>query len=313
MPEVSIVIVNMNCPDILIPCLDSIKAYTKVSYETLVVAYMYTTENLLRLKEQYPWVTIVESNELRGFSENNNLALRQARGKYCFVVNDDTWMEMPVIDTLVSDFEKLPDNLAAVSPKIVFPNGKVQTCGRAPWTAWRYMLHYLHMVDETHPSKWSMKEGLFQTWTLNGACFMAKTTAFRAVGWFDERYTFTPEDIALGHIFNEKGYTVYADSDVAIIHLANATASHIELAIKPTRVCGALLFYCGENCFLHNLLASYVWLVEEVRIIKYSVIGHKSGRNKLMYDIAQNVQWAVWSGKEPKEIFVELYSRVRSL
>ena len=302
----------MNCPGILAPCLDSIREHTKVSYETLVVSYMYTAENLLRLKEQYPWVTIVESKELRGFSENNNLALRQAKGKYCFVVNDDTWMEMPVIDKLVSDFETLPENVAAISPMIVFPDGRVQTCGRAPWTAGRYMLHYLHMVDETRPSKWSMKEGLFQTWTLNGACFMAKTKAFRAVGWFDEQYTFTPEDIALGHAFNDNGYTVYADSDAVIIHVANATASRMEGAIKPTRVSGSLLFYCGENRFKHNLLASFVWLVEEARIIKYSLIGHKSGRNQLMFNIAQNVQWAVWSKKGTKEIFVELYKRVMS-
>lgn len=140
---------------------------------------------------------------------------------------------------------------------------------------------------------------------------MAKTEAFRTVGWFDEKYTFTPEDIALGHAFNDKGYTVYTDADVVIVHVANATASRIEGAIKPTRVSGSLLFYCKENRIMHCLLASYVWLVEEARVIKYTFVGHKSGRNKLMYDIAKNVQWAVWSGKGTKEIFVELYNKVK--
>ena len=157
-----------------------------------------------------------------------------------------------------------------------------------------------------------MKEGLFKTWTLNGACFIAKTEAFRAVGWFDEQYTFTPEDIALGHTFNDNGYTVYTDSDVVITHVANATASSIERAIKPTRVSGSLLFYCKGNRVKHCLLASYVWLVEEARVIKYILVGHKTGRNKLMYDIAKNVQWAVWSGKGTKEIFVELYNQVKA-
>ena len=310
MPEVSIVIVCMNRPDILFPCLESIRVQNTVTCECWVVAYLFSPGNLQELKEKFPWVKVVESNELRGFSENNNMALRQARGKYCFVVNDDTWMETPVIDKLVSDFERLPDNVAAISPKIVFPNGKVQTCGRAPWTLGRYLLHYLHLVDETRPSKWSMKEGLFRTWTLNGACFLARTDAFRAVGWFDEQYTFTPEDIALGHAFNNAGYTVYADSDVIITHIANATASRMEGAIKPTRVRGSLLFYCGKNRLKYALLASYVWLVEEARVLKYTVVGHESGRDKLMYDIAKNVQWAIWSGKGTKEVFTELYDRV---
>ena len=205
MPEVSIIIVSMNRPDILFPCLDSIKAYTKVPYETLVVAYLYTRENQILLREKYPWVTIVESNELRGFSENNNLALKMAAGRYCFVVNDDTVQKVPVVDRLVEDMKRLPDNAAAVSPRIVLADGRLQTCGRGPWSPWRYAQHYLHRVDETRPSRWNKSAGLFQTYTLNGACFLIKTDVFRKLGWFDERFFFTPEDIALGHALNAAG------------------------------------------------------------------------------------------------------------
>ena len=98
MIDVSIVIVCMNNLKNLYPCLESIKKYTMVSYECFVVAYLFTKENLEKVKTDFPWVEFVESNEIRGFSENNNLALRQAKGKYCFVVNDDTEMKMPVID-----------------------------------------------------------------------------------------------------------------------------------------------------------------------------------------------------------------------
>ena len=310
MPQVSIVIVCMNRPDILFPCLDSIQAYTTVSYETLVVAYMFSDENLALLRERYPWVTVVRSSELRGFAENNNLALRQAKGEYSFIVNDDTYMQMPVIDRLVDDFARLPENAAAVSPRIVFPDGRVQTCGRAPWTACRYLRHYLHLVDETRPTRWSMKEGLFRTWTLNGACFLARTDAFRKAGWFDERYTFTPEDIAIGHRFNDMGYTVYADGDVPITHIANATASRMEAAIKATRVKGSLIFYAGNNRIKYVLMASFIWAVEELRVLKYAIAGHKEGHSKLMYETAKNVQWAVWADKSTKEIFVELYNRI---
>ena len=132
MPEVSVIIVCMNRPDLLYPCLEGIRAHTTVSYEVLVVAYLFSTENLARLRADWPDVKVVESRELRGFSENNNLALRQAAGKYCFIVNDDTLMSMPVIDALVADFGRLPADAAIVSPKIVFPDGRVQTNGRAP-------------------------------------------------------------------------------------------------------------------------------------------------------------------------------------
>ena len=100
--DVSIVIVCMNNYGQLKDCLDSIKQYTHdVSYEVLLVAYFFSEGNLDKLRSEYPWVKVIISNEIRGFSANNNLALRQAQGRYCFVLNDDTYMTMPVIDMLV--------------------------------------------------------------------------------------------------------------------------------------------------------------------------------------------------------------------
>lgn len=298
MPDVSVIIVSMNRPDILFPCLDSIRAQNRVPMETLVVAYRFSAENLDLLRERYPLVKVIPSEGVRGFSENNNLALRQARGKYCFVVNDDTLQEMPVIDRLVKDFDGLPENAAAVSPCICFADGRVQTCGRAPWSAWRYAWHYLHLVDETKPSRWSMREGLFPSYTLNGACFLIKTEVFKSVGWFDERFFFTPEDIALGHQLNEAGYTVWADAEVRITHLAGGSVSALEAAIKPARVRGSLLFY-GEPFGLKLFIGCY----EALRLAKYAFLS-RTPRHVLMQKTARNVLRTVFSKESPKEIFI---------
>lgn len=322
-PDVSIIIVSMNNTGFLFPCLDGIREHTKVTYETLVAAYMFSDSNLAELRSRYPWVTVIESKELRGFAENNNLALKQAAGKYTFIVNDDTLMSMPVIDRLVADMERLPDNTAAVSPKIIFPDGRVQTCGRGPWNMCRYLKHYLHLVDETKPTRWTMQNGLFRTMTLNGACFLARTETFRECGWFDETYTFTPEDIALGLLFNRRGYEVYADADVEITHFANATASRIESAIKPTRVRGSLILYsslknldspqgtsriCKAKYFTAGM---FIWCYEALRGLKYmfcdcSDATEKSRRNRIMRDTAANVRKSIFTSKSTKEIFAEL-------
>ena len=312
MPKVSVVIVCMNRLDLLYPCLEGIRDHTSVLYDVWVVAYRFSEENRARLRTDWPGVSIIDSCELRGFSENNNLALKQVTGEYCFIVNDDTLMTMPVIDRLVSDFERLPSDAAIVSPKIVFPDGRVQTNGRAPWTAWRYMKHYIHRVDETVPTPWSMKEGLFRTWTVNGACFLIKTAVFREAGWFDETYTFTPEDIAIGHKINEMGYTVWSDSDVEITHLAGGTVSRMEAAIKPTRVRGALQFYSGGNSAKYFLLGSFVWCVEALRRLKY-VFADKSdpaSRAAIMDATARNVMRSIFTKRTSKEVFTQLYHRI---
>jgi len=328
MKEVSIVIVCMNRPDNLWPCLESINRLNATPCETFVVAYMFSEENLRRLREEWPGVRVVESRDLRGFSENNNLALKLVTTPFTFIVNDDTEMDMPVIDRLLEDFRKIPD-AAAISPKIVFPDGRVQTCGRGPWTPWRWMRHYVSAVDETRPSRWTMQDGVFPTWTLNGACFMIRTDVFREAGFFDETYTFTPEDIALGTLLSRKGHRIYTDADAVIIHKAGATASRIEPAIKPARVRGDLIFYSsmrklrspqgtyGINPLLYGLLGAWVWTYEALRGIKYMFVkwsdspeaSEAERHNSIMRRTSRNVRHYVFSRLSPKEIFIRLYGK----
>lgn len=308
--EVSVVIVCMNRLDHLYPCLKSIRKHTSVPHEVLVVAYRFTPDNLALLRADFPEVRVIESRELRGFSANNNLALREARGRYCFILNDDTFFQTPVIDALVADFKELPPSAAAVSPKICFPDGSVQTCGRGPWTAGRWMLHYLHAVDETKKTRWTMRDGLFRTWTLNGACFLIRTEVFREAGWFDEAYTFTPEDIALGQKLGGMGYRIYADARVAITHLAGGTVSPLEPAIKPTRVRGAILYY-GDNFAKRFILSSFVWLVEAFRGLKYRFSDRRDpqGRNAIMFATARNVRRTAFDRRSTFAVFKDYYKQ----
>ena len=334
MDQVSVVIVCMGDPTVhLYACLDSLFAQNRTPLDVWVVAYLMQAEHREALAARYPAIHIIESREVRGFAENNNLALRKIDSEYCFVVNDDTLQSMPVVDLLLEDLKKLPENAAAVQPKIVFGDGRVQTCGRTPWTAWRYAKHYLHWVDEGrteggigsrisgHPRpdkregptavpigtlrdgrgrseaeaiRESMPPSVVRTYTLNGACFLIKTAVFRKMGWFDERYFFTPEDIALGHALNNAGYSVWVHPEVCITHLAGGSVSAMEQAIKPARVRGSLIFY-GEPLWLK----CFIWCVELARYVKNSLLCRNV--NKIT---ARNVMKTVFSKQTPKEIFI---------
>ena len=132
--EVSIVIVCMNRPDYLYPCLESIRAHTSVSYEVWVVAYRFSPENMAALRADWPSVRIVENNALSGFSENNNLALRQVQGRYCFIVNDDTLKNPGFIgiDDIVNTY--LPHG---------FSNFKIEGRGLGSAVNLEFLLYYL--------------------------------------------------------------------------------------------------------------------------------------------------------------------------
>ena len=294
MPRVSVVIVCMNRPDLLFPCLDGIREHTTADYETIVVAYVFTKENLALLRERYPWVTVVESNETRGFSENNNLALRIARGEYCFILNDDTVMEEPVIDRLLDDFARLPEHTAAVAPRLVLEDGSTQYAGRDIPGPWRYLMDItgIHKTTPKHASE------LSPTYCLSGAAFMIRTDAFREIGWFDERYFFTPEDVAISKDLRDRGYALYIDPDISVTHKWRKSSSPIMAAIRPATVRGHMVFYFGGAGLRCSLFGIAVFAVYSVKWLSALVRGRSIEARTYA-----NVAKTAFSRKSPKEIF----------
>ena len=311
-PLVSIVIVCMNRLDNLYPCLEGVRAHTGVPYECFVVAYRFSPENLAKAQADFPWVNWVVSDEVRGFSENNNLALRQARGKYCFILNDDTEIREDVIGALVKDFDLLPPEAAIVSPRLLNADGSLQLCGRPPYPARYYVLQQWHLhkepIDDT-VGKTPLLGEVFATSNITGAAFLIRTEVFRELGWFDETYFFTPEDIALSTLVREKGYGVYVDRAVSLTHKWRTTATHISPAIRPAAVRGSLLFFSGGSPGKYFLLALPVWLAESAKRAKAALLLalHPSEERRIARDTYRNITRSIFTRKSPKQLFIRYF------
>lgn len=315
MIEVSIVIVCMNNLKNLYPCLDSIRKYTSVSYETIVVAYLFSKENLEKARRDYPWATFIESNEIRGFSENNNLALKQARGRYCFVLNDDTILPMPVIDNLCTAMEKQKD-AAIMSPATYFMDGRVQSCGRPKHTLATYLLSALNLWKEQKiKSRYTYKSGIFQTYNVVGAAFLIRTDVFKELGWFDERYFFCPEDIALSTLANMRGYKAYVDPSVWLYHVENGTATFVRTATEPAAVIGSIIFYSNGSRLKKMLLEAFNITILSIKYFafscKYLLSNKRDVTTRIKMLSKRNSLAAIFSGLAPKEAFIKFYTKIR--
>jgi GT2 family glycosyltransferase len=317
--DVSIVIVCMNNLQNLYPCLDSIKKYTTVSYETLVVAYLFSEENLRKLRNDYPWITIIESNEIRGFSENNNLALRQAKGRYCFVLNDDTEMKMDVLGGLAYSIEKLPNEVAIISPNILNRDGTVQCCGRPYLGRKEYILSCFNLWNEKKSrSKYVNQQGVFESFNIVGAAFLIKTEIFKKAGWFDEYYFFVPEDIALSMALNKMGYKCYVDADISIIHYGGMTGkslSYIQTATKPAASKGDLHLYARGNKFFYFFLLVFIFFSAILRCFYYRIKSSSKKKPNYVYILFighLNILQTIYRKMTPKQIFIHFYRKLET-
>ena len=89
MIELSIIIPTLNRLDTLIACLDSIDRHTKVPHEIIVYANACTDETARHLGTRPTVVPLVDT-ENRYFTEAVNAGIKRARGRYVFLLNDDT-------------------------------------------------------------------------------------------------------------------------------------------------------------------------------------------------------------------------------
>ncbi len=312
--QVSVVIVCMNRPDNLYPCLESLREHTSVPFEVLVVAYMFSEENLSRARADFPWVRFIGSDEVRGFSENNNLALRQARGRYCFVLNDDTEIREDVIGSLVADFGRLPEDAAIVTPRLVNADTSLQLCGRPPYPARYYVLQQWHLhkepKDDTEGKRALFGE-VYETSNISGAAFLIKTDIFRELGWFDERYFFTPEDIALSALARRRGYGVYVDAAVAVVHKWRTTAGRLSPAVRPAAVRGSLIFFSGGYSLKYFALALCVWPAEFCKYIKAALRCRlrPTEENRIKKRTFRNISRSIFTRRSPKEIFSSYFRK----
>lgn len=308
MAKVAIVIVCMNNMKNIIPCLNSIKKYTKIDYEVWLVAYMFSKENLSIIKQEYPEIIIVESNEIRGFSENNNLALRQVKTEYTLVLNDDTEFKEPVLDELVASFEKTK-GANVMSPYLVNGDGSYQCCGRAPINWWDFIKEdTFSLSNSKQKSVYIDQRGIFQSYNLSGACFLIKTAFFGQMGFFDEYYFFTPEDIALGTKINELGYKCYVDADIKLYHYGGGTRkSAVKMATLPAGRKGCIEFHGRKSELTKLFLRSFTWLSSLLKAIVFALKGDH---------IERRAQWhcvcTIFSKETPKEIFSKYYKELKN-
>ena len=318
----SIVIVSMNKPDVLRSCLDSIRSHTHaVSYETFVVAYLYDKAVLARLRREYPWVLFVESDEIRGFSENNNLALRQAQGRYCFVVNDDTLWHQPVIDSLVAGLGQLKvshPKAAIISPVILKADQTtVQYCGRSPINAWQSILLFLNAWHDYTPGPYTHQQGIFQTYTICGAAFLIDRQVFQDFGWFDERFFFCPEDIDLSTRLNQAGYSCWVDSGTQLVHLegmSGKSLSRIQTATMPAYIKGTCLFYAHGKPMRWLAMAAGFALALLLNMCRHwlrSWLRPRPNTDQVLATGELHSLLSLCDGRSPKEAFIHYYNRMR--
>lgn len=219
-PLVSVVVVNWNGIKHNEVCLNSILQQSYENLEVILVDNHSTDQSLEYVKENFPSVKIVALDDNYGVGRGLNEGMKAAKGKYIYLLNNDTELDKNAIALVVKVAEKFP-NAAAVASKLKF----------------FYLRNFLNSLGNyVGPKDWGsdcyigyVDFGQFDRLSeMSSVCLAAglvRRSFLKEIGYIDESFKMYYEDVDWCWRAQLLGYKVLVCPESVVYHKFGATSS----------------------------------------------------------------------------------------
>jgi hypothetical protein len=124
--RISIIIANYNARDLLEDCLNSIyQQDSRYPFEVLVVDDHSSDDSFEMVKTRFPQVRTYRNEANLHYAASNNRMFDIAKGRYLFLLNNDTIVEPGAVDVLVDFMEAHPE-VGCAGSKLLNEDGSIQ-------------------------------------------------------------------------------------------------------------------------------------------------------------------------------------------
>jgi GT2 family glycosyltransferase len=271
-PLVSIITVNFNQPEVTEDLLLSLRKVSYPNIEALVVDNG-SKRNCSHLQERYPEVHFIQSRQNLGFAGGNNLGIRQAKGKYILLLNNDTEVDSHFLEPMLRLFEDIP-KLGIVSPMLVFyDTGLVQYAGAKGinyFTGRGKKIGFKQAQETISPQ--ARPTGLG-----HGAAMLFPKKLIDKVGYLPEIYFLYYEEHDWCEACKRAGYKVYFQGASKVYHKESVSVGKLN-PLKTYYLNRNRLLFIQRNA--HGLqktcaIAFYLLLAFPKNLIKHTLKGEK--------------------------------------
>ncbi|MGI8856994.1 MAG: glycosyltransferase family 2 protein [Thermomicrobiales bacterium] len=220
----SVIIVGWQVRELLRACLRSIAAHEDLgALEVWIVDNASTDGTAAMVAAEFPWVRLVALAENPGFSTGNNVALRQATGDVCVLLNPDTEVRDVSLGTLAAYLRAHPA-VGVVGSRLLNPDGSLQSAGFAPPNLFQFWYDLVPWPRRFYHSRLNGRypdASTDQPYAVGfplGACLAVRRDVLDRVGLLDEAYGMYMEEIDFCARVSAAGYAVHILPTVAITH-----------------------------------------------------------------------------------------------
>ncbi|MBC7904931.1 MAG: glycosyltransferase family 2 protein [Gemmatimonadaceae bacterium] len=215
-PLISIVTLNYNQTAVTCEFLESTRKLNYQNFEILVCDMASDIDPTpLIASGNYPRTTLLLAGKNLGFAGGNNWGMRQAKGDFIFIVNNDTEVTPDLLDKLIAPFYA-DNSIGVTSPKIkfFFHPDTIQYAGfnpMNPYTGRTTTVGEMEKDEGQHD-----KPGT--TFGAHGCAMMVKREVIDSVGMFPEKFFLYYEEWDWSARIKKAGYKLWYCADTTIYH-----------------------------------------------------------------------------------------------
>ncbi|HZT33962.1 MAG TPA: glycosyltransferase family 2 protein [Bryobacteraceae bacterium] len=235
-PEVSTVIVSFNTRDLLRECLHALEGESAgLETETIVVDNASRDGSADMVAREFPRVKLIRSEVNLGFAPANNVAFREARGRYVLLLNSDAFLGPGALTRAVRHMEEEPE-VGLGGGKLVGRDGAWQPSARMFPSVLNEFLMLSGLAARFAGSRFFGRAD--RTWAdpdqpadvdwVPGAFSLVRREALEKAGYFDENFYLYYEETDFCRRLKMAGYTVRYWPDVVVVHLGGESSRTVE-------------------------------------------------------------------------------------
>lgn len=284
--DVTIIFVNYKTKDLTINAIKSVYEKTQgIDFEIFVVDNNSQDGSIEAIENEFPNINIIKNSINVGFGPANNLAIKQARGKYILCLNTDTLLINNAIKIMFDFMEKEENQNIGVCGGVLYNanmlpvncGGNLPTIKEIFWKLGLRNLFKKRYLKYTLTLTINDLKNDFNIGYITGADIFFRKSVLDKVGLFDEKFFMYYEETDLCKRIRDKNYNIKIVKDAKIIHLEGQSNKNIIARKKEIKKSEFYYFkkHYPEQIFIIKLI--YILLY----IIDWSILKNKDSKKLL--------------------------------
>jgi N-acetylglucosaminyl-diphospho-decaprenol L-rhamnosyltransferase len=220
--QLSYCVINTNGRDFLLDCLEAIRRTQPpdLEHEVIVVDNASDDGSAEAIADRFPEVRVIERDRRAGITENLNLLLREAQGRFVLFLNEDAELLPGAVDALLGALGSDP-RAGAAGTMLLDPDHRPTAC------AWRRQGLGAALAGALFLHKWLVTQSggarTREVGWVRTAAFLIRSEAAKEVGYFDTDYFFYGEDPDFQKRLRDAGWRILHVPAARVVHHEQAS------------------------------------------------------------------------------------------